>query len=159
MISDLPSRKSSPIPLDDCGLAAASKIIGDRWNLLIIREVFYDVRRFDDIRNDLGIPRSVLSQRLSKLVDDDILQAVAYREEGQRKRSEYHLTKKGADLLLPLTALWQWAEKHLDGQSAGLRLTQKSTGADLVVGLVPVDDVLEAKDIDISVSGRSEPDR
>lgn len=130
-------RTSSPVPLDRCGLAAASDLLGDRWKLLILRDLFYGIRRFGDLQRDISIPRSILSQRLSELVADGILKRSEYREEGQRTRLEYDLTAKGADLLLPLLALWQWAEKHVEGKSAGLTLKQRTTGAELVVGFVP----------------------
>ncbi len=145
-----PNRKTAPIPLDECGLSAAADIVGDRWILLIIREVFYGVTRFDDIRADLGIPRSVLSQRLARLIDDGMLVRVAYQQEGQRKRFEYQLTRKCADFLLPIAALWQWAEAHLDRKPSGLQLRQRSTGAELRVGLAPVSARIPADDVAVS---------
>ncbi|MGH1464308.1 MAG: winged helix-turn-helix transcriptional regulator [Cognatishimia sp.] len=152
MAEIVPTQKKAAVPLDECGLAAVAEIIGDRWKLLIIREVFYGVRRFDDIRSDIGIPRSVLSQRLAALVTDGLLDRKTYQEAGQRARAEYHFSASGRDLLLPLAALWQWSYRHTDRQSTGLALQQKSTGAKLMVGLVPVDGRIPPDDIAVEIT-------
>lgn len=101
------------MPVGDCGMAMAAQLLGDRWLLLIIRESFYGVRRFGMIKNDLGIPRAALSDRLVKLVSKGILRQVPYREPGQREHQEYVLTKKGMDLFPVLIALMQWGDTHL----------------------------------------------
>jgi DNA-binding HxlR family transcriptional regulator len=151
MLTPSQNRKSSPVPLDDCGLVAAAKLLGDRWKILILREIIYQVSRFDDIRDEISIPRSVLSNRLAELVNEGILKRSEYREEGQRMRFEYLLTSKGAELLLPLAALWQWSEKHIEGKSSGLVLKQKSTGSSLVVGLVPTGSNVTMDDVTYEV--------
>ena len=74
--------RSAPVPRDQCGMALACDLLGDRWTMLIIREAFYGVTRFDDLRSDLGIPRGVLSSRLRGLVDRGVLETRPYREQG-----------------------------------------------------------------------------
>ncbi len=122
--------------VDDCGAAKATEIVSDRWTFLIIREAFYGVSRYDDIRADIGIPRSVLTDRLKKLVAAGLLLRKPYREEGARTRYGYHLTDKGMDLGLMIIALMQWGDEHLKDGDAALALRDQSTGAPLKVALV-----------------------
>ena len=102
-----------PLPLEDCRLARAVEAVGDRWTLLILREAFYGVRRFDSMQHDLEIPRTVLSGRLARLVKLGLIRRQSYREKGQRARHEYRLTKKGRDLYPALVALMQWGDRYL----------------------------------------------
>lgn len=125
------------IPLDRCNMARAARILGHRWTLLILREAFYGVRRFDRLRGDLGIPRTVLSQRLAGLVADGLMQKRPYREGGQRTRYEYRLTPMGADLLPVLVALMQWGDAHLGGgQEPPLVIRHAGCGKTVSAGLV-----------------------
>lgn len=113
-MSIIPPRTSkSPVSTEDCRLARAINLIGDRWSLLILRSALYGVRRFDDFQTELGCPRTVLSGRLKQLAEADLLTREPYREPGKRARSEYVLTEKGADLLPVLIALTQWGDRWL----------------------------------------------
>lgn len=124
------------MPVDQCGAALASQILADRWTLLIIREALYGVKRYDDIRQDIQIPRSVLTQRLKRLVDEGILNREPYREDGARTRYAYVLSDKGKDLGLTILALMQWGDKHLKNGVAAIDVNDRKTGAPLKVGLV-----------------------
>jgi len=106
----------------NCSIASALEIVGERWTLLIVRDVFLGLRRFEEFLESLGIARNVLTDRLHWLVSQGILEAVPY---GARPdRYEYRLTAKGRDLFLTLTALRQWGDKYLtDKPSAVLRRT------------------------------------
>lgn len=148
-------QRRAPVAVDQCGAALATQIISDRWTLLIIREAFYGVKRYDDIRADIGIPRSVLTDRLKKLVTAEILDREPYREEGARTRYGYGLTEKGRDLGLMIIALMQWGDQHLkDGHSA-LALHDRSTGTALKVALVDEDVKATAwQDVTFSISKR-----
>jgi DNA-binding HxlR family transcriptional regulator len=106
-------RKNSPIPAEHCSLFKAADVIGDRWTMLILREAFYGVVRFDDMRTDLNIPKAALSGRLKQLVDNGILTKVPYREEGKRIRHYYRLTVKGIGLGPVLVAMMNWSDEHL----------------------------------------------
>ncbi len=131
--------KTATAPRALCGMARAADLIGDRWTLLIIREALYGVTRFDAIQADLGIPRTVLSGRLKKLCEIGVFQKRRYKEEGQRARQQYVLTAAGVELALPLIALMQWGDKRLvDGEPVA-RVTERSSGAPLRVGLVNPD--------------------
>ncbi len=133
----LQMNRKSPVPVDQCGAALATEIISDRWSMLILREAFYRVGRFDDIQSEIGIPRSVLTDRLKKLVSNGILTREPYREAGSRTRTAYLLSQKGRELGLVLLALMQWGDRHLRDGETGLSVTHKETGQALVVGLVP----------------------
>ena len=133
-------RTRSPVPLDQCGTVAAANVIGDRWSLLIIREAFYGVKRYDDIRDDINIPRSVLTSRLKRLVEHGILEREAYREEGARTRYAYVLTKAGKELGLVLLALAQWGDKYERRKKPAIRILDAKTKRPLKVGLIEKSD-------------------
>ncbi len=133
---DKPEAKDGAPPLDHCGLAAAIELVGDRWTLLIIRSALYGVTRFDELQTTLGMPRTVLSNRLKKLVDGGVLRRRAYKEAGQRTRHQYVLTSKGVDLALPLMALMQWGQKHILAEAQAAAIVSRRTGQPLHLGLV-----------------------
>src|SRR6516162_4616196 len=90
---------------ENCTIGAALAIVGEKWTFLVLREAFNGVRRFDDIRRRISAPRQILSDRLARLVEQDLLRKVPYREPGQRSRSEYRLTEKGLALFPLIVAL------------------------------------------------------
>src|ERR1700750_3018046 len=96
---------------DDCSIARAMEILGERWTFLILRESFYGVRRFSDMQRNLGIARNILSTRLQTLVSAGILQRVRYSEEPER--FEYKLTPSGRDLYPAIVTLMRWGDRHL----------------------------------------------
>ena len=90
-------------------------MVGERWTLLIIRDVFLGIRRFEDLQRDLGVARNVLQARLERLVEEGILVKRPYQE--RPLRCEYRLTEKGADLWPVLVALLQWGDRYaLEGE-------------------------------------------
>jgi DNA-binding HxlR family transcriptional regulator len=105
---------SAPLDIDlsHCSIARTLELIGEKWTMLVLREAFNRVRRFDDMHRRIGAPRQVLSQRLGRLVSAGILTRVPYREPGQRTRYEYRLTDAGRDLYPVLLALLRWGDKH-----------------------------------------------
>lgn len=94
----------------DCSLARALEVIGERWTLLIVRDAFYGVRRFNDFQVHLDIPKAVLSDRLSGLADDGILER--RRDPDHAGRHIYELTPAGRDLWPVLHALLVWGGHH-----------------------------------------------
>ena len=105
-------------------------MVGEQWALLILREVFLGVGRFDAIQEATGVSRAVLMQRLNWLVEADVLQRRDYREPGSRMRQEYRLTEAGRELQPVLTALMQWGDKHLAGPAGPpLVVTHADCGA------------------------------
>jgi DNA-binding HxlR family transcriptional regulator len=115
---------------ENCTIGAALAIVGERWTFLVLREAFNGVRRFDDIRRRIGAPRQILSERLARLVEQDLLRKVPYREPGQRSRSEYRLTEKGLALFPVITALLEWGNAYA-ATAAGpvVELTHRDCGA------------------------------
>lgn len=93
----------------NCSVANSIDIVGDRWNVLILRDAFMGVRRFDDFAKDLGIARNILSGRLERLVNEGVLTTVQYQD--NPPRDEYRLTEKGKDLLDVLLSLWRWGDR------------------------------------------------
>ncbi len=96
-------------------MAGALEVIGERWSLLIVRDVMNGNRRFGQLQRSLGIARNVLSTRLQRLVEEGILEPRAYQE--CPPRHEYFLTEKGLDLWPALVALQGWGDRHSAGPS------------------------------------------
>jgi DNA-binding HxlR family transcriptional regulator len=92
----------------NCSVAQCLEVVGEWWSLLIVRDAFLGVRRFDEFQARLGISRSVLNQRLTRLVDQGVLDRVRYQE--HPPRDEYRLTDKGRDLWGVITAMRQWGD-------------------------------------------------
>jgi DNA-binding HxlR family transcriptional regulator len=120
----------------NCSIGAAVGIIGEKWTFLVLREVFNGVRRFGDMQRRTQAPRQILSDRLSRLVDQELLRRVPYQEEGQRSRHEYRLTEKGLDLYPVLVALMEWGNAYGVG-SAGpsAMLTHRDCGEPVKLAL------------------------
>ena len=96
-----------------CSIASALDIVGDRWTILILRDAFRGLHRFDEFRRDLEIPRAVLAERLKRLVDSGVLVKRQYSE--HPPRDEYRLTDMGRELSPILVALMQWGDRWLSG--------------------------------------------
>jgi DNA-binding HxlR family transcriptional regulator len=93
----------------NCSVAQCLEVIGEWWSMLIVRDAFLGVTRFDDFQARLGISRNVLNHRLNGLVENGVLKRVPYQE--HPPRSEYRLTDKGRDLWGVLTAMRQWGDR------------------------------------------------
>jgi len=96
-----------------CTIARSADILGDHWNLLIIRQACLGTRRFDDFQSVLGIGRNILTQRLARLVDEGVLTRVEYQQ--NPPRAEYRLTDKGREVYPILAAMAAWGERWLTG--------------------------------------------
>ena len=96
--------------LQECGLPSALEVMGDRWSFMILRAAFNGVIHFEDFLENLGIARNILANRLTRLTEDGIMQRECCVHD--RRKVEYRLTGKGADLLPALLALRQWGEKY-----------------------------------------------
>jgi DNA-binding HxlR family transcriptional regulator len=118
----------------DCSIARALELVGERWTLLIIRDAFLGLRRFDQFQESLGIARNVLTDRLNRLVDEGILERVRYSE--RPERFEYHLTTKGCDLDIALAGLRQWGDTYLS-ERPPRTLRRRSDKKPVVAAFVP----------------------
>jgi DNA-binding HxlR family transcriptional regulator len=106
-----------------CSVARTISVIGDRWSLLILRDAFLRVRRFEEFERRLGITRHVLAGRLRKLVAAGVLARVAYQQ--RPRRFEYRLTDEGLDLNAVLLALVHWGDMHMVGKRGRPKLYQR----------------------------------
>lgn len=94
----------------NCSIARALELVGERWTILVLRDVFLGVRRFDALQRDLRIARNVLAARLDRLVGEGILEKVPYQE--RPPRHEYRLTEKGFDLWPVIVELMRWGDRY-----------------------------------------------
>ena len=115
-----------------CSVAQCLEVIGEWWTMLIVRDAFLGVRRFDDLKARLGISRNVLAQRLMHLVNQGVLEKVPYSE--HPPRYEYRLTDKGRDLWPVLTAMRQWGDTWAAPNGPPVVVEHTSCGA--LVGAV-----------------------
>jgi DNA-binding HxlR family transcriptional regulator len=123
-----------------CSAARALEIVGERWSLLVLRELLLGVRRFEQIRAATGAPRAVLADRLRGLVDAGLLTRREYRDTGARARFEYRLTDAGRELQPVLIALMQWGDKHRTPPGGPpLRVTHAGCGAPVRARLMCAD--------------------
>ena len=108
-----------------CSVARTVSVIGDRWTLLILRDCFLRVRRFEDFQARLGVTRPILAGRLRKLVKDFVLAKVPYQQ--RPLRYEYRLTQKGLDLYPIVMAIVHWGDVHMAGKKGRPLLHQHSS--------------------------------
>jgi DNA-binding HxlR family transcriptional regulator len=106
-----------------CSIARTLEVLGERWTLLVIRDVFNGRRRFDQIQENLGVARNVLSTRLALLVEEGILEKRAYTE--RPPRHEYFLTDKGLDLWPVLVGMLHWGDRHLSDEGPPMLVRHK----------------------------------
>ncbi len=135
---------------EPCSLARTVAVIGDRWTLLILRECFLRVRRFEGFQSSLQITRHLLSERLKKLVSFGILRRVPYQE--APKRYEYILTQRGLDLYPIIMAMVHWGDTHMaDERGRPLLHEHKTCGKlfDPVMVCSECGEVLRARDVHV----------
>lgn len=150
---------------EDCSVARTLAVIGDRWTLLILRDCFLRVRRFEAFQARLGITRHLLADRLRKLTDYGVLRRVPYQE--APKRYEYLLTQRGLDLYPVLMAIVHWGDVHMaDERGRPLLHRHKSCGElfDPVMVCSECREPLQAKEVSVhpgpgarATSGASAP--
>ena len=93
-----------------CSIAGALEVVGERWSLLIVRDILLGLRRFDELQAHLGIARNVLQTRLERLQEHDVIERVPYQQ--HPLRHEYRLTEKGLDLWPTIVALMKWGDRY-----------------------------------------------
>lgn len=135
-----------------CSIAGALDAVGDRWTLLIVRDLFLGLNRFDDLRSSTGIPPQTLAARLRALEEARIVTKQPYQD--RPVRHEYVLTDMGRDLLVVMTALREWGDRWnlhgVDGPPLavfrrGTRHRVTLTLVDTTTGDIVTDDQLAAK--------------
>lgn len=119
--------KQQEKPAEPCPVARSLELVGDRWSMLLVRDAFDGTRRFSDFQRGLGVARSILADRLRKLVDHGIFE-IKPASDGTSYQ-EYVLTPRGEQLFPVVLALRQWGQQHLfDAGEAHSRLVETSSG-------------------------------
>jgi DNA-binding HxlR family transcriptional regulator len=113
----------------DCAIARALEVVGERWTLLIVRDAFYGVRRFSDFAEHLDIPRAVLADRLRGLVEAGVLERAP--DPDHAGRALYHLTRSGRQLWPVLHALARWGADFAPDGAAQRRFIHAACGTQL----------------------------
>ncbi len=130
-------RVSDPDSLErgrPCSVARTLLILGDPWTFLVLRETFFGIRRYEELRTRLGIATNILRDRLSRLTEQGILVKRLYQESPER--FEYRLTEKGKDFYGPFIAMMRWGDKWLSGGKPPLRLRHRDCDRDFGAVLV-----------------------
>jgi DNA-binding HxlR family transcriptional regulator len=120
-----------PRTYDDqiCSVARTLEVVGDRWTLLVIRDAFLGLRRFEDFQKSLGVARNVLTERLNRLVDEGILRRRLYQE--RPERYEYRLTRKGVDLWPMMMTAMKWGDRYLYPEAHPRLVLHKGCGGEI----------------------------
>jgi DNA-binding HxlR family transcriptional regulator len=118
--------KRSSVAHFNCSIARALDVVGEWWTLLVVRDVFMGMRRFEAIQADLGIARNILSDRLSTLVANGVLEKRRYQDHPER--FEYVLTEMGRDLVPVLHALMQWGDHWLSPDGPPMVVLHRECG-------------------------------
>ncbi|MGI9169580.1 MAG: winged helix-turn-helix transcriptional regulator [Caulobacteraceae bacterium] len=113
-------------------------MLGDRWTLLILRELFYGVHRFDDLQVDLNAPRQALADRLARLLAKGLVERRSYQYSGHRARSEYWLTARAQTLIPVFISLMNWGEAD-SGVDLPIRLVDRQTGSGIRMAILDDD--------------------
>lgn len=132
MESGAPALDWATVDVSLCSIGHAATILGDRWSLLVLREIALGVDRFDAVQAHLQVSRRTLTERLDALFAAGVIERVPYKEPGQRVRYRYRLTASGRDLRPVLQALGDWGAKHrLDDVGPPVTIARCSCGAPL----------------------------
>jgi DNA-binding HxlR family transcriptional regulator len=143
------SMKHHEFPGQVCSVARSLEIVGEWWTLLIVREAFFGTERFSDFEINLGISKNILTERLSKLVEAEILERTQLT--GRGNPVCYRLTDSGRDLLTIIVALMQWGDRWINRRCAPVRIIERETGNEVAELVVTGNDgkTLSLRDLDI----------
>ena len=118
-------------PTQYCSVASTLEIIGERWTILILRDIFLGIRRFEDLQRDLGVARNILQARLEHGCSRFVQVLVKRPYQDRPLRHEYRLTEKGADLWPVLVALLQWGDRYALSGERPMILQHRGCGGEL----------------------------
>ncbi|MDX2556430.1 winged helix-turn-helix transcriptional regulator [Streptomyces stelliscabiei] len=114
----------------NCSIARTLEVVGEKWTILILREVWYGSSRFTEFERVLGCPRNLLAARLRMLVEEGILTTETYKEPGSRSRLKYVITPKGMDLVPAVMGLLQWGDRYrADSEGPAMLSRHRGCGA------------------------------
>lgn len=120
-----------------CGVAACARIMGDKWSILILRDIFQGVSRFDDLQRHTGASSAIIAERLKRLCGDGILEKSEYQEPGLRPRMQYLLTDRGRELRWVIMAMAQFGYENVVAEDDRLvQMVDRESGRPLRLGMV-----------------------
>lgn len=137
-----------------CSLARTLAVVGDRWTLMVLRDCFLGIRRFDQFEKRLCITRHVLADRLKRLVEHGVLVKVPYQQ--RPLREEYRLTDRGRELHAALLALVSWGDRYMaDERGAPVQHVHKGCGQVMrpVTTCSECGEAVTARDVAVQVGG------
>jgi DNA-binding HxlR family transcriptional regulator len=144
--------KWSALAQEPCSIARSVAVIGDRWTLMILRDCFLGIRRFEDFERRLGISRSIIADRLKRLAEEGVLRREAYQE--GPVRHEYRLTDKGLGLHPVIMAIVHWGDTHYAGEAGPPLLHRhKACGCDFtpVMTCSECGEPVGARDVEVRI--------
>lgn len=122
--------------VDKCGIFKIAEILNDSWTILLLREAFYGVTKFNDFLENTGISKQILSNRLKHLIQLEIFELSIYKEVGVRERKEYLLTKKGKSLNIVLLAMLESGSNFIEADKDVVKVFKKNSDDQLKLKLV-----------------------
>ncbi|MFV5443983.1 winged helix-turn-helix transcriptional regulator [Acinetobacter calcoaceticus] len=122
--------------VDVCGIFKIAEILNDSWTILLLREAFYGVTKFNDFLENTGISKQILSNRLKHLIQLEIFELSIYKEVGVRERKEYLLTKKGKSLNIVLLAMLESGSNFIETDKDAVKVFKKNSDDQLKLKLV-----------------------
>ena len=138
---------------DNCPIHLTSNILGDRWILLLLRELFLGQTRFDEFQKNLNISKSVLTVKLKSLVENRLVVKSDYKEANKRTRNEYHLSELGKQLIFIMGAILEWGSTNLVNQDdTYLKIVDKSGSSVQLAFLNKKNKKLPLKDLQFELS-------
>lgn len=127
----------TPADFAQCSIAATLSLVGEKWTILILRDVFSGVQRFDDFLERLQCSPAVLSARLKTLTEAGLLRKVSYKEPGERERFAYRPTRAAVELLPVIVGLMQWGDAHMKPEGQGpAEIRSRTNGQKVKAALV-----------------------
>ncbi|MGU3310632.1 winged helix-turn-helix transcriptional regulator [Acinetobacter sp. M5A5_2a] len=133
----IPNNKFSA---DVCGIFQIAEILNDTWTILLLREAFYGVTKFNEFLENTGISKQILSNRLKHLIQLEIFELSIYKEIGVRERKEYLLTQKGRSLNIVLLAMLESGSNFIEADKDVVKVFHKNTNDLLKLKLVDSND-------------------
>ncbi|MDR6972888.1 helix-turn-helix domain-containing protein [Leifsonia shinshuensis] len=135
-----------------CGVARSLVVLGERWTLLIVRDVMMGITRFSDIRARLEVAPDILSDRLAKLIELGVLERRVYKADGARTREDYQLTPIGRQLSVVLCGLQDWGDRNVpNGRAPSWQYIDARSGEPVRVEFVGPDGVVETDQVTMQV--------
>jgi len=148
----IPDQKFSA---DVCGIFKITEILNDRWTILLLREAFYGVTKFNDFLENTGISKQILSNRLKHLIELEIFELSVYKEAGVRERKEYLLTRKGKSLNIVLLAMLESGGHFIESDKDVVKVFKKNSDNELKLKLVDSSNqVIDLNNLELKLTHR-----